>query len=101
MKRSGSGNFDPINVLPDAVKTHARTGIAVPKNGYVYIYCSNESNQDVYFDNFQVIHNQGTILDEQHYYPGGLLMAGLSSKAFGKLQNNFGYQGKEIQKKEF
>ncbi len=98
--QSGNG-FDPINTNADGVKPHSITGIPVPKSGYVYIYCSDESNQDVYFDNLQVIINRGQLLEERHYYPDGLNMFAISSRAFGKLQTNLGYQGKDLQNAEF
>jgi RHS repeat-associated protein len=76
--------------------------IAVPKNGFVYIYCSNESPVNVFFDNLQVVHTRGPILEETHYYPFGLTMAGISSKSAGSLENKKKFnRGAELQSKEF
>ncbi|GAB2809001.1 hypothetical protein GCM10027043_05240 [Ferruginibacter profundus] len=83
------------------LKNHVMQYINVPKNGYLYVYCSNESNINVFFDNLEVIHTRGQILEETHYYPFGLTMQGISSKAADKLNNKIKFASKELQSKEF
>jgi RHS repeat-associated protein len=79
----------------------ALANIPAPKNGYAYVYVSNQSNQDVYFDNLQVGKAGGNIIEENHYYAYGLKITAISSRKLGDvneggLDNNYQYNGKEL-----
>jgi RHS repeat-associated protein len=66
---------------------------SIAKNGYLYVYLSNESPQDVFFDDINVTHVSGPLVQEQSYYPFGLEMAGISGKAFNKLNSAYKFNG--------
>ncbi len=77
--------------------------LKAPKNGYAYIYVSNSSDVNVFFDNLKVAHNRGRIVEENHYYAFGLRIAGISSRKLadgtgneGQVKNEFGYNDKEL-----
>ena len=101
---ASSGIF-PVAYSPNSKQTISRIAsdaLQAGKNGYVYVYFSNESETMLYFDNFLLTHEKGRILEETHYYPFGLAMAGVSSKGVGKIENKIKFNGgNELQSKEF
>lgn len=90
---AGTGTYFP----------HNKPGMTISKNGYLYVFVSNETpNINVYFDNLQVTHYRSPLLEETHYYPFGLSMKGISSQALtGNAENKWKYNGKELQANEF
>jgi RHS repeat-associated protein len=100
---NSSTGFEPVGADGE-FKTFLKTGLPISQNGYLYVYTSNESPVDVFFDNLQVTHVRGPLLEETHYYPFGLTMPGISGNAssFGQPGNRRKYNGgSELQHQEF
>lgn len=101
-----NGNYGVVQV-PDITGTMpaqlmqsaAGADIDVKQNGYLFVFVSNESQGNVYFDDLRLEHTAGPLTEEFHYYPGGLMMAGISSQALDKdyITNRLRYQSQEYE----
>jgi RHS repeat-associated protein len=77
----GNSGVKQVKAEPDQLQTLSQDKMVVDKSGFLYVYTSNEGTQDVFFDNVILGVNSGPLLEETHYYPFGLTMAGISSSA--------------------
>ncbi|MFN8288971.1 MAG: DUF6443 domain-containing protein [Chitinophagaceae bacterium] len=101
---AASSGFEQVGNSDDLTH-HVISNIVTKKNGYVYIYVSNQTtNIDVFFDNLQVTHVRGPLVQDQAYSPWGLELNGISATALGfgnPVSQKQKYNGKEEQKNEF
>lgn len=79
------------------------SNLVVRRNGWIYIYLSNESAQDVYFDNLVVNLKHGPLVEQKDYYAFGMENPTLSTQALKASYNpnRIRYNGKELQAQEF
>jgi len=95
--KSSSGMLR-VPATANATQTLSQLNIQMDRSGYFYAYLVNESPMNVYFDNFQVVHNTGPVLEENQYYPFGMLNTQLAAQSISKPINFYKYNGKELQK---
>ncbi len=77
---------------PDTPHETLSLDVPIDQPGYVYVYLWNESSTLVYFDDFQVEHQHGNIVQADNYYPFGL-----AHQPREDFENKYLYNGKELQ----
>jgi len=96
-----------VQVSSAAIAAHQQLylDITIPTGGYLYTYVANESNvsasANVYFDDFNIIHTRNAstlqVAQTTDYYPFGLAIAAQSYQKQSSLDNDYLYNGKELQ----
>jgi RHS repeat-associated protein len=62
-------------------------------DGYVQIFVANESDKNALFDNLKITYTEPMVVQENHYSPWGLNLAGIEKQ--GQPNDKFQYNGKE------
>jgi len=66
----------PVNITPGQFSNMSVSPNPMTEPGYVIVFVDNNSiGTDVWFDNVQISHFQGQVLEENHYYPFGLTIS--------------------------
>jgi len=94
-----------VNSTAQAGHQQLYLDVTIPTGGYLYTYVANESNvsagTSVYFDDFTIVHTRNTptlqVLQTSDYYPFGLQIAAGSYQKQTALDNDYLYNGKELQ----
>lgn len=68
--------------------------LEIPGNGFLVVFMGNLDPHWTSMDNLKVSYSRGRLLEEQHYYPHGMVANDGSNTP---LKNRYLYQGKELQ----
>jgi RHS repeat-associated protein len=105
INQNGAQQVGAAGLNGSALQPPLAATITAAKSGYLYIYLSNTTpGWDVFFDNLSVLHYSSPLIEENHYYPFGLSMSGISDKAIKSQYGENKYRfngGNELQNKEF
>ena len=80
---------EPVYVnSQDCLGKLATSAYQVEQDGYVRIFLASESDAPAYFDNLSVSHQQAMIVQEHHFDPFGLHLAGIEKEGTYPYQYN-------------
>ena len=83
---------------PNVLGTLGILNVKMPANGFFYIYTNNESTKQINFNDLIINHFAGVLIEENHFYPYGLTMEGITptASANGSI-NKYKFSDKEFQ----
>ncbi|MDR2039437.1 MAG: hypothetical protein LBQ60_16060, partial [Bacteroidales bacterium] len=71
--------------------------MVITESGYLEVFAYNDAQTPVFFDNIELRHTSGPILEENHYYPFGMLMDMSYMPLAVNERNFYKYNSKELQ----
>jgi hypothetical protein len=92
---TNNSNFRGSIQVPDItgggskVQLTGPINMLVQKTGYLYVYVSNESNMNVYFDKLTINHKAGPLLEINNYRAFGSDIASQNARAFTATENKY------------
>ena len=86
--------YDKIN----AIQVLATDKLVMTESGFFEIFCNNDAQTPVYYDNMMVTMSSGSVMEVNAYYPFGKRISLLSTPFDTEyLSNKYLYNGKELQ----
>jgi hypothetical protein len=89
----------PTNAGVGKVQIVGPVNMMVQKTGYLYVYVSNETNMDVYFDDLVINHKTGPLLEVNNYRAFGSDIARQNARAFIANETNISTMAKSCKTK--
>ncbi|MDR2039444.1 MAG: hypothetical protein LBQ60_16095 [Bacteroidales bacterium] len=71
--------------------------MVITESGYLEVFAYNNAQTPVFFDNIELRHTSGPVLEENHYYPFGMLMDMSYMPLAVNERNFYKYNSKELQ----
>ena len=87
----------PVEDHINAIQVLATDRMIMTESGFFEIFCNNDAQTPVYYDNMRVTMSSGSVLEVNAYYPYGLVIDGLSTENNHYAPNAYKFGGKEKQ----
>ncbi|SEJ80818.1 RHS repeat-associated core domain-containing protein, partial [Cyclobacterium xiamenense] len=68
----------------------------IEQDGYMEAFLVNETETDVWFDDFRVQTLSPLVVQEDHYDPWGLALSGLEYRMEDRQESRYGFNGKDL-----
>jgi RHS repeat-associated protein len=87
----------PVSDKINRIQMLSGDQMIIQESGYLEVFTYNDAQTPVFFDNIELRHTSGPILEENHYYPFGMLMDMSYMPVAVNERNFYKYGRKELQ----